>query len=47
MKFQTVRKGYDPSAVDEYIKKLADDDNNVITEQKAAIEQRKRQNCEL
>ena len=47
MKFQTVRKGYDPSAVDEYIKKLADDDNNVITEQKAAIEQLKKQNREL
>ena len=47
MKFQTVRKGYDPSAVDEYIKKLADDDNNVITEQKAAIEQLKKQNRDL
>ncbi len=40
MKFQTVKKGYDPSAVDEYI----NNNNAVIAEQKAEIEELKKQN---
>lgn len=47
MKFQTVKKGYDPSAVDEYINKLTNDDNNIIAEQKTVIEQLKADNDEL
>lgn len=47
MKFDIVKKGYNPTQVEEYIRRLADDDNAVITEQKSAIEQLKEENRRL
>lgn len=47
MKFDIVKKGYDPSQVDESIRRMTESNNAVVTEQKVAIEQLKEENHAL
>lgn len=44
MKFEIVKKGYNPSQVDESIRRMTDANNTVVTEQKVAIDQLKEEN---
>ena len=44
MKFDVVKKGYDKTQVEEYIQKITQENDEVVTEQKVAIEQLKQEN---
>lgn len=47
MNFNVVKKGYDKTQVDEYIRNLTNDNNDVVTNLKTEIEELKRQKEEL